>query len=523
MTPVEFCKKAACLFFCWCAFLPFSVFAGVMFQKDYVIKQDMGNRIWCEPYVVQKNDSLTRIIQEKGGIIDENPEEFLKIFKRLNPQVIDLENMRSGQQIYIPLKKMDPEAERSNSFSTLPTGTTAVKKTQPTSEPERSSRIFTLPMVTISAEKARLTSEPGPPSGDNVFTEYKIKPGDTLTQIFHRYFGFMNAESFSEKLRMFQKINPDISDINRIYPGQSIRMPTVESTEDSSAFMENRAGTLERVAVLLNAQLTRKGVTFFPMPGKADFRLDLAQCPIMEYSDGLRVLFNPGQALMNDEQIIIRYYWPEVKFVDISYDASFDEVLEQVLNAAPYLRELLGRNSRAVAEPLQMPLPSSAMLPTGGHLSVRGKQQLVETLMRILGISYTKNVEISFPYADVQITSRANWIESGKGKPVLLDFGSFYGDAVQALEKSGFVVIQFLGNDSVQQGIPRLLNAIGISFTRDPEIQPPGQPPREVPGIRIQRNALPSLILTDAVLDPQMIQAIQEKGIILITEMEKTG
>ncbi len=110
MPPVDFCKKAACLFCCWCAFLPFSGFAGVMFQKYYVVKQDMGNHIWCEPYVVQKNDSLPRIFQEKGGIIDENPEEFLKIFKRLNPQVIDLENMRPGQQIYIPLKKMDPEA-----------------------------------------------------------------------------------------------------------------------------------------------------------------------------------------------------------------------------------------------------------------------------------------------------------------------------------------------------------------------------------------------------------------------------
>ena len=203
------------------------------------------------------------------------------------------------------------------------------------------------------------------------------------------------------------------------------------------------------------------------MPGKADFRLDLAQFPIMEFSDGLRILFNPGQALMNDEQNVIHHFWPDLKIIDVSYDASFDEVLEQVLKVAPYLGEHLGKNSQLDAEPLRSPSPSSEIPATGGHVFVHGKQQLVETLLRILGVSYTQNAEMSFPYAGIQISSHANWIRSGKGKPVLVDFGSFYGDAVQALEKSGFIVVQILDTDSIHQGIPRLLNAIGVSFAMD--------------------------------------------------------
>ena len=493
MTSAGFCIKAACIIWCCCAFLPFSAFSGVMYQKEYVVKQDLENRIWCESYVVQKDDSLTRIFQEKGGIIDENPEEFLRIFKRLNPRVSDLES-RPGQQIYIPLKKMGPERELS-------------------------SRIFTLPMVTISADKSQPASEPKTPSDVSGFTEYIIKPGDTLSQIFHQYFGIMNSALFGERLRLFKKINPDVSDINRIYPGQAIRMPT----SDSGDFPEDRAGALEKVAVLLNAQLTRKGVCFFPMPEKADFRLDLAQFPVMEFSDGLRILFNPGQALMNDEQNVIRHFWPDLKIIDVSYDASYDEVLEQVLNVAPYLGEYLGKNSPLDAEPPRSPSPSSENPATGGHVFVHGKQQLVETLLRILGVSYTQNAEMSFPYAGIQISSHANWIRPGKGKPVLVDFGSFYGDAVQALEKSGFIVVQILNTDSIHQGIPRLLNAIGVSFAMDSPYQTLGQPPQRVPGIWIQRDVLPSLILTDAVLEHHMIQAIQEKGFILITEKKKAG
>ncbi len=152
------------------------------------------------------------------------------------------------------------------------------------------------------------------------------------------------------------------------------------------------------------------------MPEKADFRLDLAQFPIMEFSDGLRILFNPGQALINDEQNVIHHFWPDLKIIDVSYDASYDEVLEQVLKVAPYLGEYLGKNSPLDAESHRSPSPSSAIPATGGHVSVRGKQQLVETLMRILGVSYTQNVEMSFPYADIQISSHANWIRIRQGK-----------------------------------------------------------------------------------------------------------
>jgi LysM repeat protein len=494
MTSAEFCKKAACLVLCWCAFGTGSVFAGVMYQKDYVVKEDMGNRIWCDPYVFQKNDSLPQVFQEKGGIIDENPEEFLKIFKRLNPQVSDLESVRPGQQIFIPLKKMGKDREIS-------------------------SRIFTLPMVTISADQTQQAPEPRPPSS---FTEYKIKPGDTLSRIFHQYFGAMNAVLSGERLRLFQKINPDITDINRIYPNQTVRMPLSDS--DSSPSLEDHAGPLERVSAQLNASLTRKGICFFPMPGKVDFGLDLAQFPIMEFPDGLRILFNPGQALLNDEQNVIRHFWPELKIIDVPYDASYDEVLDQVLIAAPYQRELLDNNSQTDdAEPLQSPSPSSALKAAGGHVSVRSKRQLVETLTRKLGVSYTQDVEMSFPYADIQISSHANWIESGKGKPVLVDFGSFYGDAIQSLEKTGFVVIQILDTDSIRLSIPRLLNAIGVSFTMDSELQMPDQQALTVPGIWIQRDSLPSLILTDADLDPHMIQAIREKRITLITEKKEAG
>lgn len=495
MSSAGFCRKAACVIWFWCIFLPFSADAGVMVQKDYVVKQDMDDRIWCELYVVQKNDSLTRIFQEKGGIIDETPEEFLKIFKRINPEISNFENVQPGQQILIPLKKLGPEREIST-------------------------RIFTLPMVTISASKVQPPSEPKSISDSGGFREYKIKPGDTLSRIFHQYFGISDLALMGEKLRLFYKMNPGISNIHRIHAGQTIRMPLLDASPEEN--LPDQAGPFESVSAQLDAKLTHKGICYFPMPGKADFRLDLARFPIMEFPDGLRILFNSGLALTNDDQIIILHYWPELKMIDIADNASSDEILARVLEIAPYLRGRLTEKDRAGGS-VRSTSFAAAVPSTGRQVFVSGKQQLVEMLMRILGVSYTQNVEMSFPYADIQISSHANWIESGGGKPVLVDFGSFYGDAIQSLEKTGFVVIQILESDSIYQAVPRLLTAIGVSFAMNTEVKPFGLPLMEIPGIWIPREALPSLYLTDAVPDRQTIRIIQEKKIILITEKKKAG
>ena len=513
MSPAGCCKKAACLIWCWCAFQQFSVFAGVMYQKDYVVKQDMGNRIWCEPYIVQKDDSLPQLFQKKGEIIDENFEEFLQIFKRLNPSMKDIEAIRPGQQILIPLKKLSPELDQ-----------------------ETSSRIITLPMVTISGNalvsaalvaaalvpaKTKPVSEPKSPVGGTGFTEYRIKPGDTLSQILNRHFGIKKMASFDEKLRLIRKINPDLDNINRIHSGQIIRMPIFDTASDVSHL--DHTGPLEKISSFLQARLVRKGIFYFPTPGNADFKLDLAKFPLMEFSDGLRILFNPDHVLTNDEQNVIHHFCPQLKIVEVSYDASYNEILERVLNVAPYLNERIEKERQASAPALlQAKSPSSSVLSTGRHVSVHGRQQLIETLMQILGVSYTQNVEISFPYAGVQISARSNWIQSDKGKPLLIDFGSFYGDAVQALEKAGFIVIQLPDAGSVYEGVSKLLNVLAVSYSMDTEIQVNGRPPLRIPGILIERSGLASLILTDAVLNPEVIQFVQEKGFTIITEKRKT-
>ena len=459
MNPRGFRMKAACLIWIWVAFLPFSAGAGVMVQKDYVVKQDRSDRILCELYIVQTQDSLTRIFQEKGGIIDDNPDEFMQIFKRINPDLTDFENVKPGLQILIPLKKLGPERDVST-------------------------RIFTLPMVTISADKPHQpVSKPKTPSAGTGYREYKIKPGDTLSRIFKQYFGISDLALLGEKLRLFQKHNPGIANFDRIHAGQTLRMPVFD---DSTAESDIQTSPLhvEKVAAQLNAKLIRKGKYYFPTSGSADFSLNLERFPMMEFSDGLRVLINFDQGLTDEEKDIVTQFWPETRIVDMAGGASADEMLQRIIDREPSLTERLKQGAPAGGN------VRSAGVDTGWYFAVSGRQQLVDTLMRILGISYTRNVEMSFPYADIQISSHANWIETGRGKPVLVDFGSFYGDAAQAIEKTGFAVVQILDSDRMVVAFSRLLSAVGVSYSLNSEIQVPDLPGNGLSGIWIPRNSV---------------------------------
>ena len=46
MISAGFCKKTACLICFWCVCLPYYAFAGVLYQKEYVIKLDLEGLLY---------------------------------------------------------------------------------------------------------------------------------------------------------------------------------------------------------------------------------------------------------------------------------------------------------------------------------------------------------------------------------------------------------------------------------------------------------------------------------------------
>jgi hypothetical protein len=320
---------------------------GAMLYKNYVVRYDRGWDILCDPYQVQQGDWVLKIFRQKGELAHNDFREFLGIFERLNPHVKDIDRIRPGQVVDIPLKK-------------LVQGTL----------PGQSSGVVTIPVVMISSPKEMIEKHT---------RTYTIQRGDTVsTLIANQFGGRYGNTTYSRGLALFKAANPHIKDLNRIYAGQKIYMPDPSIREQSwySALFDDAGNLVEQAmddedtesaapqpqplpqpaaaaapempapaaesestgpateaASAIGGRLLDKGTYFFPMKQGKDFELDLSRYPMIDLQDGSKVILTTQDRVMNVDLPLVQSYWDNVKAVKVSENASSQEILEAVFSA----------------------------------------------------------------------------------------------------------------------------------------------------------------------------------------------
>jgi hypothetical protein len=186
---------------------------GEFLQKQFIICKDQGRDVLCDPVVVQKNDFVIRLFKQKGEIAYSDFPKFLAIFKRLNPEVQDLDLIYPGQRVMVPLKLVEP-----GTLEGQATGTVSI------------------PLITITNIPAQLHQNS---------MGYVVLQGDSVSSLISRTFGRHSDRSYKEALEIFKYLNPQIKDLNRIKTGQTIQIPT-RKVMDASWYPElfDRSGKL---------------------------------------------------------------------------------------------------------------------------------------------------------------------------------------------------------------------------------------------------------------------------------------
>jgi hypothetical protein len=318
---------------------------GAMLYKNYVVRYDRGWDILCDPYQVRQGDWVLKIFRQKGELAHNDFREFLGIFERLNPHVKDIDRIRPGQVVDIPLKKL--------AHGTLP---------------GQSSGVVTIPVVMISSPKEMIEKHT---------RTYTVQQGDTVsTLIANRFGGRFGNTTYSQGLKLFMAANPHIQDLDRIYAGQKIYMPDPSIREQSwysalfdeagnlveqmtddekTEFAESRpplqpaaapapemaplasetasTGPAAEAASTIGGRLLDKGTYFFPMKQGRDFELDLSRYPMIDLQNGSKAILTTQNRVMNVDLPLIQSYWDNVKAVKVSENASSQEILEAVFSA----------------------------------------------------------------------------------------------------------------------------------------------------------------------------------------------
>ena len=303
---------------------------NALLYKSYIVREDYGKNILCDAYIVGKNDWVYKIFRQRGEIAEKDFPRFLGIFKRINPHIKDIDTIHPGQQILIPLKELE-----NNPL------------------PGQESGVVTLPFVTISGL---------PDTLEPYVQEYKVKEGDSLSKIFYRLYG---SRPFEESVRLFSALNPDVKDLDRIYPEQVIRLPdpsmkdkpwypepvthpermktTGEPAELQAQALSEPAsaapeaptetrrdmGPFGRAAAILEARSQSRGVYYFPRSSEPDLKLDLSRFPVYAFENGTRMMF-VDESMAKADLELIRGFWKDLRPVSMPAKTTVSSILDAV-------------------------------------------------------------------------------------------------------------------------------------------------------------------------------------------------
>ena len=317
-----------------------------LIYKNYIIRYDRGWDIMCEPYQVRQGDWVLKIFRQKGELAHQDFREFLDIFQRLNPHIRDIDMIRPGQTVDIPLRKLE--------HGTLP---------------GQSSGVVTIPFVALNKEVEKVLA----PHVES----YQVQWGDTVSKLISRRFGRFGSAAYNEGVELFKAANPGVTDLNRIYAGQKLYIPdpaareatlmaaaeeTPDANEEAGADEDGRkpeaapvpvvssppgpslpgavlpapkpiTSALEEAAALVGGTFNDKGTRYIPRQGQDDFQVDMSQFPLLQLENTSDVVFSQSNTVMGVDPAELESFWKDTKVVTYNEDASVEEIVDAIFKA----------------------------------------------------------------------------------------------------------------------------------------------------------------------------------------------
>lgn len=574
---------------------------AVFYQKHYVVERDRDKDILCDPYVVQKDDSVVRLLEQRGDIAHKDFPKFLDIFKRINPRVRDMDLIYPDQQILIPLRILEP-------------GTLTGQETGQ----------VTIPVIPITGLSENLKQFADP---------YTVEYGDWISRLISERFGRYGSDGYKRGMRLFKMMNPEIKNPDKVRAGSRIRLPdpeikkepwyadvmeqarpaaVQESSDKNNAVESGRAANiggdtieesqnnakngrpsvsvqwfadlsvLAKAAEILDVRIFDKGRYYFPRSGEKDLSLDLSKTPVVEISDGRKFLLTRRQWISPGDQAVLQVYWRNLEVLFVPRQPALTWLLEklipkldpggyqnrmeiddkglntvlrgQFIYQPPENRNTIYLNilsdpemktpesvcayleSRAITVRDWVETPeksgwivhdtelSNARRPEPPGVQTRRPERLVRFLVEKLGYTYHENVEVCFPYAGFQVRATANLLSLGKNAEMLIDYGDLQGDAVDAIEKTGFRVLQIPPGSEPDAILEQLGNILNLEIMPDPIFWTVNRPrihniSLQVPGVLVSsrnRGGGKQILLSDVPVAREFLRYFDQQDISVI-------
>jgi hypothetical protein len=236
-------------------------------------------------HVVKQGEWIAGILRIHFG---DEPVPYALI-RRLNPGIRNLNRIRPGQRIVLPVPDISEPSEPVSD-----------------SDSEKSS----LPVI------------------------YRIMEGDSISRIILSEMN-MNPADAIPAYRLIRKLNPEIPDLNQLPVGQTLRLPPapdrsavsppaplksddrppVKSITETAAITDSLLGIIRPVVGRMRGAVTVTGSYYIPLQETTQITIDCAQIPVVELDDGTTVLLDYGDRLSENLKGLIRQSWKNLAFL----------------------------------------------------------------------------------------------------------------------------------------------------------------------------------------------------------------
>ena len=290
-------------------------------EEGKEIREVEDKKVLTETHTVKEGDWIWQIFREKGLLEKRNLPQLLAILKKLNSSLTNLDLIHPGEKIIIPL-----------TISPIDGIPVAAKKRPP---------------VTITMDKLK----------DLKLENYTVKPGDSLVKVVKSRYNLPDEELHGEYLQMVKRLNPDVKDPNKIYPGQIIRLPVyspqiVKMPIEKRPPPKSKPPVKSKIAGPLGHQLgeiftqmgeewVMTGEHFIPLKSGGEINLKADSYHIINLTNGNKVIVDMNNDLPEKIAEVIQSNWDNYRIVHMEKDDDLRSALNKILIVCDY-NEIFG-------------------------------------------------------------------------------------------------------------------------------------------------------------------------------------
>lgn len=286
-------------------------------ETDKEIHEIEDQKVLAEAYQVAEGDHIWSLLRKRGLLQDNSLPRILSMLKKLNGSLSNLDLIYPGQRIIIPLK-----------ISPVEPLATARKENPP---------------IRISPEELK----------DINFQNYTIKQGDSLIKIINGKYDIPMEKLHDEYLDMVKRLNPSIDNINRVYPGQMVKLPvyTQEVVRESIKPPPSRSSQkinkqeimalgqqLNRIFTRIGEEWLQSGEHFIPLKPGGQINLKMESYPLINISNGNKVIVDLYGDLPEKMVKLIQSNWDFYEVVKLRPGSTLVSALNQILPLCGYDR-----------------------------------------------------------------------------------------------------------------------------------------------------------------------------------------